>query len=343
MKISVVTPAYKCSECIEELYRRLKATFDKMSIDDYEIIYINDASPENDWEIISEIAKKDSKVKGINLSRNFGQHNAITAGLDYALGDYIVVMDCDLQDQPEEIPKLYNKLKEGYDVVFGRRYERKDKFFKKLSSKLFNMVFTYLTDTKVDKSVANFSIIKKNVAYEYRKMKEKNRDYGLFIKWLGFNRSYVNIEHGASKRRASKSSYTLKKMLNLAFDNIIAHSNKPLKISIKLGFIIVAIDIVYTIILFYKYFRYGTKITGWTSLMVSIWFFFGLVLANLGIIGVYVGKIFDEVKERKNYIVKEIINADIINKKGRGNENDAKDEYNKKTISKLCGEKNKRN
>ncbi len=306
MKISVVTPAYKCSECIEELYRRLKATFDKMSIDDYEIIYVNDASPENDWEIISEIAKKDSKVKGINLSRNFGQHRAITAGLDYASGDHIVVMDCDLQDQPEEIVKLYAKIQEGYDVVFGRRYERKDKFLKKFFSKSFNMVFTYLTGRKVDNTVANFSIISKKVLNELKNIREQNRSYGLFLLWLGFDTAYVDIEH--SKRYKGQSAYNFKKAMDLAIDFAVSHSNKPLKIFINFGLSISGFSFLYGIYLIWKYFFCNIPIQGWTSMMVSLYFIGGLILANMGLIGLYIGKIFDEVKARPLYSVKEKVN-----------------------------------
>jgi dolichol-phosphate mannosyltransferase len=310
MKISVVTPAYKCSECIEELYRRLKATFDKMSIDDYEIVYVNDASPDNDWEIISKIAKKDSKVKGINLSRNFGQHRAITAGLDYAAGDHIVVMDCDLQDQPEEIVKLYAKIQEGYDVVFGRRYERKDKFLKKFFSKSFNMVFTYLTGRKVDNTVANFSIISKKVLNELKNIREQNRSYGLFLLWLGFDTAYVDIEH--SRRYKGESSYTFKKALDFAMDIAVSHSNKPLKIFIKFGFSISFLSFLYGLYLIFKYFVYNTPLQGWTSMMVSLYFIGGLILANLGIVGLYIGKIFDEVKKRPIYSIKDKKNFKVL-------------------------------
>lgn len=313
MQISVVTPAYKCSECIEELYNRLIKTFKNMKIDDFEIIYVNDGSPHNDWEEIKKICEKNKKVKGINLSRNFGQHRAITAGLDFAEGEWIVVMDCDLQDQPEEIQKLYDTAIKGYDVVFGRRYDRKDKFFKKLTSKLFNSFMTYLTGRKIDSSVANFSIINKKVKKQIINMKEQNRSYGLFVMWIGFKTAYIDIEH--SERYKGKTSYNFRKSLNLAFDFAVSHSNKPLKIFVELGFSISFISFIYGIYLIFKYFMYKVPLQGWTSTMVSLYFIGGLIIANLGVIGLYIGKIFDEVKKRPIYVVQEKLNiekSDII-------------------------------
>ena len=300
--ISIVTPVYGCRKSLNNLYERLNQTLSTIT-DDFEIIMVNDSSPDNAWEAIKELAKKDDRVKGINLSRNFGQHKAITAGLDYALGDWIVVMDCDLQDQPEEIVKLYNKAQEGYEIVFGRRAERKDSFFKKLGSKLFYKVYDYFTDSNVDNTIANFSIISKNVLNTLKTMKEQNRTYPLFVNWVGFGRAEVNIEH--SSREDGKSSYTLSKLVNLAIDSIVSQSNKPLKLSIKFGFTIALLSLLYGSWLVLKYFAFSIPVEGWTSVMVSIYFIGGLLFANMGILGLYIGKIFDETKNRPIYIVQE--------------------------------------
>lgn len=300
--ISIVTPVYGCCKSLNNLYERLNKTLSSIT-NDFEIIMVNDASPDNAWEAIKELAKKDDRVKGINLSRNFGQHYAITAGLDYANGYWVVVMDCDLQDQPEEITKLYNKAQEGYDIVFGRRVERQDSFFKKLSSKLFFKVYDYFTESKTDNSIANFSIISKKVVEEMRKLKEQNRSYPLFVNWLGFKRTSIEIVH--SKREEGKSSYTLKKLIDLAIDGIVAQSNKPLKLSIKFGFIISFVSLLYTIWLVLRYFIFSIPVEGWTSMMVSFYFIGGLLFANMGFLGLYIGKIFDETKNRPLYVVSE--------------------------------------
>lgn len=302
LTISVITPVYGCCQSLDKLYLRLIKTLENLTTN-FEIIMINDASPDNAWEIIKELSQKDSRVKGINLSRNFGQHYTITAGLDYAEGDWVVIMDCDLQDQPEEITKLYNKAQEGYEIVFGRRHQRKDNLLKKLGSKIFYKFYDYLTESKIDNTVANFSIISSNVVKELRNMREHNRSYPLLVNWLGYNRMDIDIEH--AKRADGKSSYTLKKLINLAIDSIVSQSNKPLRLSIKIGFIISFISLLFAFWLVIRFFLFSTPVTGWTSVMVSIYFIGGLLFANMGFLGLYIGKIFDETKNRPLYIIKE--------------------------------------
>jgi dolichol-phosphate mannosyltransferase len=300
--ISIVTPVYGCCKSLPELHSRLCSNLEQI-VQDFEIIMINDASPDNAWDSIKELAQKDSRVKGINLSRNFGQHYAITAGLDFANGDWIVVMDCDLQDQPEEIRKLYDKAQEGYDIVFGRRYSRNDSFIKRLGSKVFYKIYDYFTESKIDNTVANFSIISKKVVLELRQLREHNRSYPLFVNWLGFKRINVDIEHAA--RAEGVSSYTLKKLVNLAIDSIVSQSNKPLRLSIKFGFILSFASLLFASWLVIRYFLFSIPVAGWTSVMVSIYFIGGLLFANMGFLGLYIGKIFDETKNRPLYVVKE--------------------------------------
>lgn len=304
--ISVVTPVYGCCASLDLLYERLIKTLSSIT-DDFEIIMVNDASPDNAWEKIKLLASQDSRVKGINFSRNFGQHRAITAGLDYAQGDWTVVMDCDLQDQPEEILKLYEKVQEGYDVVWGKRVDRKDSFFKRLGSKLFYKVYDYFTEKKSDSSIANFSIISKQVVKQLCKLQEQNRNFPLFVEWLGFNVAQIDIEHAA--REEGKSSYTLSKLINFAVDSIVSQSNKPLRLSIQFGFLLSLLSMIFAIYLISRYFLFGVPVAGWTSVMVSIYFIGGLLFANMGILGLYLGKIFDETKNRQIYIVKDTINC----------------------------------
>lgn len=303
-KISVVVPVYGCKPCLMELYTRLKTVLNNL-VTEFEIIFVNDSSPDDSWKLIQYLCVTDHSVVGINLSRNFGQHNAITAGIDYVSGDYLVVMDCDLQDQPEEIGRLFTKLNEGFDVVFGRRTDRQDTFLKKLSSKLFYNVFDYFTENNSDSSVANFSIASRKVVDNFVRIREQNRSYPLFIKWLGFNVGYIGIKHVG--RNIGKSSYSFRKLMKLATNSIISQSNKPLRLSIMFGFYIASISLIFGLYLIYKYLFMDQPISGWTSVMVSLYFIGGLLFANMGILGLYIGKIFDEVKQRPLYVVKDVV------------------------------------
>jgi dolichol-phosphate mannosyltransferase len=303
-KISVVIPVYYGENCLLELYHRLSESLQTITLN-YEVILINDASPDQSWSLIKKIATQDRRIKGINLSRNFGQHYGITAGLDYCKGEWVVVMDCDLQDQPEEIIKLYRKAQEGYDIVFARREIRKDSFFKTLSSKLFYKVFDYFTDNKSDSTIANFSIVSRQVISEFRRFREQNRSYPLFIKWMGFNVTAVDVEH--AKRYEGKSTYTLTKLFRLAMDSIISQSNKPLKLSIQFGFTMSLLAASYGAYLIYRYLFLTQHVEGWTSVMVSIYLIAGLLFANFGMIGLYIGKIFEETKGRPIYIIRDAI------------------------------------
>lgn len=298
--ISVVSPVYGCPEGLYELCERLHLTLSAITRE-YEIILINDGSPDNSWKIIKELANKDLRVRGINLSRNFGQHNAITAGLDCASGDWVVVMDCDLQDIPEEIPKLYEEALLGFDIVVGKRVERKDNRLKKISSKLFHSLFYYFTKTKSNNQVGNFGIYSQDAIAAIRQFPEKNRCFGLLALWAGFARSEVEVRH--SHRTFGKSSYNTVKRIRLASDILITHSNKLLEITVILGMSISIISFILCSWLIIKYFLYGTPLIGWTSIIVSIYFTTGLVIGCIGILGLYIGKIFDEVKGRPNYII----------------------------------------
>jgi dolichol-phosphate mannosyltransferase len=269
---------------------------------------VNDGSPENDWELIKELALSNRNVKGLNLSRNFGQHTAITAGVDFCSGKWLVVMDGDLQDIPEEITKLYKKANENYDVVFARRVVRKDNFLKKIISRLFYKILDSLVDGRTDPAVANFGIYSRKVIDYFKKMRERSRLFPLCIRWLGFKTAYVVVEHG--ERTSGKSAYTFYKKFNLAVDTIISMSNKPLKISIKLGFFISFVSLLFALWLIIKYMVWGIPVIGWTSMIVSLYFIGGLLLSMVGILGVYIGKIYDEVKNRPLYVIDEIVSSE---------------------------------
>lgn len=306
MSISVVIPVYGCVKSLEELISRLSTVLKKIS-DEYEIILVNDNSYDKPWNKILELNQKVSCVKGISLSRNFGQHSAITAGIDYSNADWVVVMDCDLQDVPEEIERLYNKAQEGFDIVVGRRVERQDRFFKRLGSRLFYKVFDYFADEQSDSSINNFGIYSKKVISNFKKLREQNRFFPLFIKWLGFTKAEIEVSH--AQRADGKSSYSFGRLLSLAFNTIVSYSNKPLKIAIKIGFFISLFSFGYGLYLIIRHFIFIVPVEGWTSVIVSIFFMGGLIIANLGIVGLYVGKVFDEVKDRPLYVIADIIDV----------------------------------
>ncbi len=298
--LSVVVPVYKAENCLHELHRRLVASLTQITRD-FEILLVEDCGKDRSWEIIRELSKNDPRIKGIKLSRNFGQHYAITAGIDDAKGDWVVVMDCDLQDQPEEIAKLHAKALEGFNVVFARRMHRQDTAFKRLSSFLFYQTLSYFTDKHFDSSIATFGIYNKIVIDNFKLMREHNRLFPAFIRWVGFETASVDVAH--APRFAGKTTYDFKKTVILAGETIISHSNKPLNLSIAFGFILSFLALAYGVWLIIRYFAYSIPVQGWTSLIVTTLFLFGLLFANLGILGLYIGKIFDETKARPLYII----------------------------------------
>jgi glycosyltransferase involved in cell wall biosynthesis len=302
--ISVISPVYNSEKSILELVNRLNESL-LVITNNFEIILVEDGGEDKSWEVISNISAKNNRVKGFKLSRNFGQHYAISCGLDHANGDYVVVMDCDLQDRPEEIVNLYKKIIEGYDVVVGRRKNRKDKFTKRLSSKFFALTLSYLIGTKVDHHVGNFGIYNKKVVNSIRNLKESIRVFSLMIQWVGFKRTSIEVEH--SLRFEGSTTYNFNKLLKLALDIFLAYSDKPIRISIKIGLLISAITFFIGLYNLYLYFANKITVPGYTSIILSIWFLSGLIICSIGLIGLYVGKIFESVKNRPFYIISETI------------------------------------
>ena len=305
MDISVVIPVYGCKAALPELYRRLTESLSQIT-DKYEIILVDDNCPQNSWEEIVKICQKDEKVKGFHLSRNFGQIRAITAGLDKSKGDWIVVMDCDLQDRPEAIVELYQKAQEGYDVVFARRTERVDTAVTKFLSKTFYKVYDYFTDGAFDSSICNFSISKRKVINSYCSMREHNRAFTMFIRWLGFKETAIDLK--ADARFEGTSSYNLKRKLKMAFEIITSQSNKPLFFSVHAGFLIALCSFLYIVYLMLRALVIGDILCGWTTIVASIYLMGVLLLIAIGVVGIYIGNIFEEVKNRPLYVIAEALN-----------------------------------
>lgn len=298
--ISIVIPVYKAEACLHELHLRIINSIAPIT-DDFELILVEDCGGDNSWHIINELAKTDPRVKGLQFSRNFGQHYGITAGLDHAEGDWVVIMDCDLQDRPEEIAKLYAKAQEGYDIVLARRGKRHTPPLKRLASWLFYRIFSYLADIEYDAETGNFRIISKKVVKSFRLMREQLRFFGGLVDWMGFRVATVDVQH--AERFAGQSSYTFSKLWKLALETIIAYSDKPLRMTVRFGFIIAALAFCYGLYIIQQWLFYGSPIAGWGSLIVSIYFLGGVIIAILGILGVYLGKTFDETKKRPLYII----------------------------------------
>ncbi|HBS47682.1 TPA: glycosyltransferase [Candidatus Dependentiae bacterium] len=306
MKISVVIPVYNEEENIFELYERLK----KVLIQDFssfthEILYVDDGSFDKTLNVIKELQLKDSDIKILQLSRNFGHHVAISAGLDNAEGDFIVTMDGDLQDQPEELIKLYNKLQEGYDVVFGDRQNKKFSYSKILLSKIFISLIQLLIAEKIVINSHVFRIMRKDVVDKVKECRETNRYVIGLIGWVGFKHSSISVEHG--KRFKGETKYNFGKLVKLALDAIFSFSNYPLRLVVYLGLGIVFLSFILIFYVFFKKIVYGVAAVGWTSLIASIFFIGGIQIFVLGLIGEYIGRIYMETKRRPLYVVKNFI------------------------------------
>ncbi|MEO6613340.1 MAG: glycosyltransferase family 2 protein [Chitinophagaceae bacterium] len=300
--ISIVSPVYKAGKTVSILVDQVKEEVGKIT-QDFEVILVEDGSPDNSWQAILAETAKDKRVKGIKLSRNFGQHYAITAGLDFTKGEWVVVMDCDLQDKPKEIINLYNEAQKGYDIVLARRTERKDAFHKKTFSIAFYKILSYLTGTDQDAAVANFGIYNRKVIDTICSMREQIRYFPTMVRWVGYKKSHISVDHG--EREEGKTTYTFRRLLVLALDILLANSEKPIRLIVRTGFFISTAAFFFGLIVLIKYFVGSIKVLGYTSLIVSLWFLGGMIMMMLGIIGLYIGKTFQGVKNRPIYIISE--------------------------------------
>ena len=302
-KYSIVAPVFNESETLPEFYRRIYAVVQELD-SAAELLLIDDGSTDNSLELMQELQSQGSFVRIISFSRNFGHQVAITAGIDYAKGDAVIVIDSDLQDSPEEIKNLYKKAKEGYDIVLAKRLNRKDSFIKKSTSFVFSKIASYMSGFEIDYRTSNYGIYSKRVIENYKSLPESKLFFPFIVQWLGFPKSGIEVEH--SERLHDKSSYRISKLLNLAFDSILYSSTKPLLTTIKIGLFISALSFIYSGYIIFKKFAYGIPVLGWASTTASIWFLSGLVITVIGVVGAYVGKVFEETKKRPMYIIEDI-------------------------------------
>ncbi len=306
MSISIIIPIFNESENLKILIERLLKTIKKVKIKKYEIIFVNDGSTDNSLEILKIISSKNSKIKILSLSRNFGHQNALSAGIDYASNDLTIIMDGDLQDPPEIIPKLIDRINKGYNVVFAIRKKRKENIFKKVMYYIFYRFLYLVSDIKIPLDSGDFSALDKKALTHLKNFKEKNKFIRGLRSWIGFKQ--ISLSYDREKRYKGKAKYSFLSLLKLAINGIISFSSFPLKLASLTGFIITIFSFMYIIYLFYTKIFIGINPSGWTSLMVIILFLGGFNLLILGIIGEYISRIYDDVRNRPTYIIEDKIN-----------------------------------
>ena len=308
-KVSVVIPMYYEQEVAEVCYKRVKKVLDELKEKyEHEIIFINDGSKDKTLDILQDIAKVDKNVKIISFSRNFGHQAAVTAGLKYVTGDAIIIIDADLQDPPELIPDMIEKWEQGYEVIYGKRKKRNgESAFKLLTAKAFYTALNKLSDVDIPGDTGDFRLVDKKVVDVINSLPEHNKFLRGLFSWVGFEQ--YEYEYERKERYAGKTKYPLKKMLKLASDGIIGFSTKPIKVigGVGITFVIVSIVILLYFILS-KIFGWTNMVKGWTSIMFATTFVGGIVLLSLWIIGEYLVRIYDEAKQRPQYIIKKKIN-----------------------------------
>jgi glycosyltransferase involved in cell wall biosynthesis len=303
---SVVVPLYNEELVIDESYRRLKEVMEKTK-ENYEIIFVNDGSKDSTREIVESICKKDDRIKLVNFSRNFGHQAAITAGMDLASGNAVIVIDADLQDPPEVILQMIEKWKEGYEVVYGKRAKREgETFFKKFTAKVFYRLLQSITSIDIPVDTGDFRLIDRKVCDALCALPERNRYIRGLVSWVGYKQTFV--EFVRQERFAGETKYPLKKMIKLAFDGITSFSYKPLVASGYFGGLTFLAGLVLFVAVFIKDMINNVSILNFELILAVNFMMFGLIFCSIGIMGQYIGRIFDESKGRPIYIIDSIIN-----------------------------------
>jgi glycosyltransferase involved in cell wall biosynthesis len=302
--LSVVIPVYNETELIEELIGRTNKVLLEMEIS-YEILLVDDGSVDDSWAKITSLKDRFPNLKSIKFSRNFGHHYAISAGLREVKGDFAVVMDGDLQDRPEVIPKLFQKIHEGFDVVFVARENRPESKLYLLLQRIYYFVLNTLSGLEFNPKYANFSIINRKVIDSFNLLSENTRFYGSSILWLGYRKGEVSAQHGT--RFAGKPSYTISKRIRLAVDVIIAFSDRPLKFAIYLGITQALVSIIFVVNLVSKFFMGRNAVSIQELILASIFLSTGIIVLILGLIGIYIGRIYRETKMRPLFLISERI------------------------------------
>jgi len=303
--ISIVTPFFNEEAAIEKYFSQLEKTFKKIPQVSYEIIAVDDGSLDATFSMLKAIAAKNKNVKIIKLSRNFGKEIALSAGLDYAFGDAVIPMDADLQDAPSAIAGMIEKWQEGYKVVLAQRFNRQDPFFKKITAKIFYKLASKIMDFALPSNVGDFRLMDKIVVAEIRKMRERTRFMRGILSWVGYKTTIIKFER--PQRLSGKTKYNYKSIINYALDGIFSFSTFPIRLITYFGFIISLCSFAYLIFILISKIVFDQGVAGYASLMSVILFVSGINFIFIGVIGEYVGRIFNEVKQRPLYIVEELV------------------------------------
>jgi glycosyltransferase involved in cell wall biosynthesis len=311
---SIVIPMYNEEEVIHQTYVHIKAVMDRLQ-ESYELVFVNDGSLDLTLEIVKDISHRDRHVRILNFSRNFGHQIAISAGMEHAVGEAIIFIDADLQDPPEVIVDMIAKWKEGYEVVYGKRMKRNgETVFKRITALMFYRLLKSMTSVDIPVDTGDFRLIDRKVCDELVKLKEKNRYVRGLVSWVGFRQTAV--EYVREERKAGETKYPLRKMLRFALDAITSFSYKPLKLAIYLGFGVSMLSFIYLLTVLYQRLFTSTTVPGWTSIIALNLFFNGVVLIILGILGEYIGRIYDESKQRPLYILSDKLGYEHQPKEG---------------------------
>jgi polyisoprenyl-phosphate glycosyltransferase len=305
IELSVVIPVFKCAECLRHLHDRLDSALAQIP-GVHEIILIDDRSPDESWKILRQLADEDDSVRLVRLSRNFGQHAAITAGIEFARGRWIVVMDCDLQDPPEDIPRLYARAREGAEIVYARRTGRRGPWFRRMASRMYFRLLNASLGTNFDPDYGNFTIISRKVREAFLRFRDKDRHYLMILRWLGYDHGSIDVAH--AERHSGESAYTFSTLVRFAMDGLFFQSTTLLRWSTYIGFAASLGGVLLAAFFFVNYFLENTY-PGWTSLAVLILVIGGLTITTVGVAGLYIGKIFTQVKDRPLYVVDEVVQA----------------------------------
>jgi len=311
--LSVVLPVYNEERLIGELHRRLTATLDATDLR-YEIIFVNDGSRDGSWARILDLSNGDRRVCGVNLSRNFGHQVAITAGVELSRGQTVVVMDSDMQDPPELLPALYAKYLEGFDVVYGKRQSREgETWFKKATATMFYRLMRRLSSIDIPVDTGDFRLMSRRVVDDLTRLQERHRFVRGLVTWVGYNQTAVLYDRGA--RREGITKFSVGKMISFALDGVTSFSRQPLRVAMHVGVLLAASSLLLMIgLIAYKLGGGAGLVTGWTSLAVAVLFLGGVQLLSIGILGEYIGRIYEEVKGRPLYLVRESVNLDASNR-----------------------------
>ena len=299
-ELSIVVPVYGCASTLRELVDRIRQSLES-AVNSYEVILVDDGTVDNSWDLITNLAERDSRIVGLRLSRNFGQQAAIFAGLSVSNGSWVVVMDCDLQDLPEEIPNLLRKANEGYEHVVAVRTNRQDNWLKTITSKVYLKILSFMLDQQISGSVHNFGIYSKRMIKVLSDINEQGKTFGLLVLWAGFSRFELEVEHGA--RKSGSSSYSITALIRLAFSAIVNYSDKPLRLMVKFGFLLTGTTFLYGFWVLVRFAFTNQLLLGWTSIVSLIAFLFGALFSSIGIMGLYVGNTFAEAKGRPSFVI----------------------------------------